>query len=714
MEPRVQNYLRFLSPVLVGVGLLFIPLLGDLHIESAILASLVGCFWAGLKACNPSSETEDFFTALRIGGTLFLVGLPLLLYAVFTGCFSIDGLAFWLLFPLPSVYFGYAVGRIFRSWNVPYRRLLTILVLSAVGFGILIYELLTFPQVYFYNHVWGGWPGPIYDEVIQVTGSDVFFRSLTVLWAILLWHIPILNKDKYAKLIVGFAAVSILIGYMQLTEFGVISPRSHLQNVLGGHKTTEHFELYFDERLYSDYEVDLLAKEHEFYFRQISERLELSPRDTSHKIESYLYAHPWQKKKLVGAKFTSYVPVWLQQDQLHITKQQTVQSLRHELVHVLAKQFGNWYNASWSVGLIEGIAVAIDGGSSDTSTIDQLVVSQKPYPTARELEQSFSIVGFYSGRSGVNYTTSGSFVNYLMENYPIESLKQAYAKGHISEAYGVDWEILAKEWQQALDTVKTDTVDYRVASRIFGIPSLFEQKCPHVISDFAKAWDNYQFHLASKDTAEALVSLDRAVTKADSAISTKTEWSYRHLVSGNPAKVRKAASLQDSTVDLQLLYADAFALSGDWKPANKHLNQGEKLFAENPDSLLKPALATRNDKWQWQIYRQLTYHHKLPDKASFSEANDRTKVRALRKSIEQEQWERFEMYAEQILNSSLQQLYFDDYQFMIHHLTFRGSTKLASRLIEKLSAIPLRNRYRERLQQEKEWIEFLQSDDMAN
>lgn len=694
--------------LLIGVFLLFIPLLGDFHIESAMLASLVGCFWAGIRACN-SSETEDFFVALRIGGTLFLVCLSLLINAIFTGCFSIDGLAFWLLFPLPSVFFGYAVGRLFRSWNVPYRRLLTVFVLITVGFGILIYELLNYPQVYFFNHVWGGWPGPIYDEAVRVSGSAVFFRSLTVLWAVLLWHIPLLNKEKYAKWIVGFAAVSILIGNTQLAEFGVTTPRIHLQHVLSGQKTTDHFELYYDQRLYSDYEIDLLAKEHEFYFKQIADQLELPPRDSADKIESYLYAHPWQKKELVGAKFTSYVPVWLQQDQLHIAKQQIATSLRHELVHILAKQFGNWYNASWSAGLIEGLAVAVDGGSSGTSTIDQLVVSQETYPTAQELEQMFSLWGFYSGRSGVNYTTSGSFVRYLMENHPIEPLKQAYATGRISEAYGVGWETMAEDWKQSLDTIETDTVDQQVASRVFGIPSLFEQKCPHVISDFAKAWDNYQFYLANRDTAEALTFLNQAVAKADSAIPAKTEWSYRHLVIGDPAKVRKAASLQDSTVDLQLLYADAFALSKNWEQANQHLKRAKNLFAENPDSLLKPAIETRNDKRQWQIYRQLTYHRKLPDAATFSEANHRTKVRALRQVIKREQWQRFEPFAKQMLNDRFQQLYFDDYLMIIHHLAFRDKTNLASRLIEKLSEMPLRVRYRERLQQEKDWIKFLQS-----
>jgi hypothetical protein len=700
---------KIIAPILIGIALLFIPLVGDFHIESALLVSLVGCFWGGIQASNKSAE-RDFYAALRIAGYLFLIGFPLLVNALFTGCFSMHGLAFWLLFPLPSVFFGYAVGRLIRSLHLPYTKVITVGVLIFIGVGILLIELLTYPQVYFFNHVWGGWPGPIYDEVVRVNGATVFFRMLTLLWAALLWHIPDLDKDRYTKWIVGFSVVAILISYTQLTEFGVNSPRSYLQKVLGGHHSTEHFELYYDQRLYSDYEIDLLAKEHEFYFDQIANRLDLPPRDSTHKIESYLYGHAWQKKQLVGAKFTSYVPVWLEQDQLHIAKQQIQSSLKHELVHVMAKEFGNWFNASWSIGLIEGIAVAVDGGPSSTSTIHQVVVSEKPYPTAKELQRAFSFWGFYGGRSGVNYTTSGSFVRFLIQNYPIEYLKEAYQTGNVQQAYQTDWYTLTNEWNAMLDTVEVDSLDQRVARRIFGMRSLFEKECPHVVSDFATTHDNYRFSLANQDTVQALHFLDEALIEADSAEPIKTEWSYRNLIEGHSEKVRQATTFSDTTVDLQLLYADAFALSDSWKEAEAHLSKGQKLFAEHPDSLLKPALETRSNRRQWAIYRQMTYDNMLPDSAAFNIAIHRTKIRSVRKAIEQERWDKMKLYAGQLLEESLQQKYFDDYQQLIHHLAFHNKMNLAEQLMEQLKDLPLRNRYRERLQQGWEWIQFLKGN----
>src|SRR5699024_4798322 len=259
------------------------------------------------------------------------------------------------------------------------------------------------PQVFCLSHVWGGWLGASYDEAVTLSSSALFFRAITLLWAVLLWHIPSLNHQRIALWIVILTAVALSFCYTQLAEMGVISPPEHIQTVLGGSKSTTHFNIYYDEASFSEKEIALIAREHEFYLRQVTQRLELELPDSNHKIASYLYAHPWQKKKLVGAKFTSYVPIWLSQDQLHIARPQLKNSLKHEMVHIIAKQFGNrLFNGSWSIGLIEGLAVAVDGGSSPTTTLDQLVVSEKPYPTPDKLQHAFSFSGFYGGRSGVN------------------------------------------------------------------------------------------------------------------------------------------------------------------------------------------------------------------------------------------------------------------------------------------------------------------------
>src|SRR5699024_3537661 len=104
-----------------------------------------------------------------------------------------------------------------------------------------------------------------------------------------------------------------------LPQLDIVSPRGYIQKQLGGRKETSHFTIYFEKKHFTQDEIELAGLEHEFYFQQITQALQLNGKKfKKNKIESYLYANAQQKKRLTGAKFTSYVPVWLQQDQLHI------------------------------------------------------------------------------------------------------------------------------------------------------------------------------------------------------------------------------------------------------------------------------------------------------------------------------------------------------------------------------------------------------------
>ncbi|MGK7371536.1 MAG: hypothetical protein ACNS64_15100, partial [Candidatus Halalkalibacterium sp. M3_1C_030] len=299
MKSAFFKYYHRLIPIVLGLVALEIPLLCDFHIESALLAAFAGCFWAGWKASENKSKGRDISTAISILGYLYLFGMPLLVYALLTGCFSLHGLGFWILYPVPSVFFGLATGRLARIRDIPKGSFLTIMVLLSVAFGSLIIEFYSFPQVYFYNHVWGGWPGPIYDETVQVTMSLIYFRLLTLFWIVLLWNIPNITKTNYAKWMVLSSVLAMALCYTKLPELGIITPTSYLQEQLGGLRQTPHFTLYYDKNYFTEDEINLLAKEHEFYFQQISSSLELSKYPSDRKIESYLYAHPWQKKELV-------------------------------------------------------------------------------------------------------------------------------------------------------------------------------------------------------------------------------------------------------------------------------------------------------------------------------------------------------------------------------------------------------------------------------
>src|SRR5699024_7331686 len=172
---------KAIVPILIGIILVPIPLLGSFHIESAILAVLIGCFWAGWISCE-KQEKNDCREGLTISGYLYLAGTPLLVASLINGCFSIDGLGFWLLLPLPSVFLGYAIGRLLRIWDIRYRRFITVFSLNFVVFGILIIEFYNYPRVYVFNYVSLDWPVQNNDEEVAIYSKVIFFRVYTGLW----------------------------------------------------------------------------------------------------------------------------------------------------------------------------------------------------------------------------------------------------------------------------------------------------------------------------------------------------------------------------------------------------------------------------------------------------------------------------------------------------------------------------------------------------
>lgn len=700
-------YISLWLPALIGLLLLPVPLLGNFHIESALLAALVGCFWAGVSACSLRGENSDWNQIGFTLGRLYLVGLPLLCYAIFTGCFSWSGFDFWVLYPIPSVLFGYSFGRMLRLWSVPYRRWITILFLLFVAIGILLIEFFNLPQVYFFNNVWGGWPGPIYDETVTVSWSLVFFRGITLLWTGLFWLLPLFKKTKLAKSTIFSCVFGLIMGYSFFPKLGITSPPSYIQKQLGGVKETSHFIIYYAKTDFTPSEINMVALEHEFYFQQIVKKLNLNEDFYNNKkIESYLYATARQKNKYTGAKFTSYVPVWLEEDQLHIAKQQ-LGSLKHELVHVLAKQFGNrLLNANWSIGLVEGLAVALAGNVSSRSTIHQIVAAEKPWPDVSQMKNVFSFLGFYGGRSTVNYATTGSFVRYLLNHYPVIYFKKAYSSGEISQSYLPNFGELVNGWHQFLETVVVDSLDQQVAARLFSIPSIFEQACPHVLTPMAQHLQDYRYYLTVKDSAASLRELTALTNISPQNEFIRNQWLSLSLKMGHINEVLALDKNQIIAIPSKLLYADALALNGEWKKAALII----KNAVANIDSIsfmLQQNIIFRQKRFLWQYYLDLVYNNHAFKYDYSRKLNYFLKILTIEEAIEHERWQQFNSYANKIVEKPLNSHFFDVYMEITHYLAFYQKFALNLRYTNKLSKLPLRKRYKQRLHEEKQWMEFL-------
>ena len=407
--------------------------------------------------------------------------MPLLISDIAHGCYSFDGLAFWITVPLPAALFGLATGRL--SSMMDFKNALLPALLFWLFFLLIptLYEFLNFPQLFFFNQIWGYWPGPIYDETVLFPEKLLLFRLSTFAWIGILWTLPAVTENKTAKTITLLGALFLVLFYMNASKAGFISTEKYIANKLGGIHSTQHFRIIYDPAVADKDSIQKIGELHEAYLNEITGILELDPENyQSDPILSFIYPGSDKKKQLTGAGDTNYVPVWLDRDQMHITFNDLAGVLKHEMVHVVAKQFGNRFGASSSIGLVEGLAVAIDPKRFREVSIDQIVAASDTLPGTSELEKLFGFTGFYRQPGIVSYTVTGSFVRHILKELPPAEIRAAYRNGSIGEILKSDGGIIVESWHRYLKTVPVDSAAIEMSEAVYASESIFTKKCPRL------------------------------------------------------------------------------------------------------------------------------------------------------------------------------------------------------------------------------------------
>lgn len=93
----------YLLSLAFGVLLLLIPLLRDVHLESAFLVSILITFWGGWKSAR-LTRNKDLKLLCKGFIYLLMIVLPLLLHGLINDCLTLDGLMIWALLPIPSLF----------------------------------------------------------------------------------------------------------------------------------------------------------------------------------------------------------------------------------------------------------------------------------------------------------------------------------------------------------------------------------------------------------------------------------------------------------------------------------------------------------------------------------------------------------------------------------------------------------------------------------
>jgi tetratricopeptide (TPR) repeat protein len=490
-----------------------VPLLDYLGYEFSALFAFIAACASGLLTIRPVKESlgEPGETPLprraaRAAGacaavSLLLLAIPLVIIsgnALFVrNCSMVEGLAFFTLLAPVSALFGVSLGFFCAVTFVHPRRLFVLscflLLLYSAGLGYFT------PAVYSYNFLYGYFPGLTYDEVIPLSRTLVLFRLLTLfVSAVLLWMGMITVTDlipaaapgrgRLRTLVAGLvsgerrirsAAIACALAgfYLFRCDLGFESTASYIRRTLGAEMRTEHFILYYSPASFTADEIQQAAREHEFRLGQVLDAFSL-PRGVF--FESYIYPSAEVKQRLIGAGNTDIAKPW--SGQIHISRQSLEGSLKHELVHAAAAPFGiPVIRASLSTGLVEGLAMAVDGEWGNR-TVHEYAAAIREAGIAPPIEGIMSFWGFASHQSSVSYVLAGSFCRYLIDRYGMRNLTLVYRSLDFMGVYGRSLPELAVEWEGYLDRVPLDDVDQDGVDALFRRVPIFRKVCARVLA----------------------------------------------------------------------------------------------------------------------------------------------------------------------------------------------------------------------------------------
>lgn len=566
-------------------------LFGILHVESAAVVAGVAFFASGLAAFALFRQGEPVEVVL--GRMATLLAVPWLLLTVslawHPNCGYALGLLLFATFTVPSVALAVALAFALDASRLRFPRA------SFLGIGVTVallpvaFDLGLHPQFYTYNPVWGGVLGPIYDEELAIRPGLFFAKGLTLWWAVGLWLIGRRAEVRRAgggeeghALGLGLLMVAFVVagGTLAGPWLGTTTPAWRIQEQLGARLDGEGFTLYFDPDALPESAARAVADEAAYRLHQHAEALELDRLDP---VAIYLYPDPETRAALTGSRTTSVAPVWLPTAQVHLLQDRAEAHLAHELAHAVARQFGMpVLRASPAVGLVEGLAVALEPPSGRPPPHAQVAAALADERTrvvygdslGAAVARQLTVRGFWGGRGAVGYTTMGSFVRFLLDEYGAEPVKTAYRTGRF-DAFSKPLRELAAEWEAFVRALPVEPEATTVAAARFAVPSLFEVRCPHHVPRATRLLRRGFAAMDEGNADAARDALDRALVTDSSRADVLAAWARLALLDGREdeatARLEAAADSLAPVVILSRL-SDAYRLAERAEPADSLLD----------------------------------------------------------------------------------------------------------------------------------------------
>lgn len=584
-----------------------IPLFNYLGFEFSALSGIVVSFLAGfyLLHIRKKSQVVDslipFFLKLCAALLIALV-IPisiLSLNAIWVkNCSYIQGVKLFGVIVIPSLFFTTSLSLLISSvfsrlWKTSF---IVIFLFLLAG---IVFETFAKPQIYSFNHIIGFFPGVTYDEKLDFESRLLIYRISTFAWTLFFLAsaeitfclkrgpqktIGFLNRLKAATvkwkeiLLLGFSGLLIFYFGLYSEELQLSSSKESLRKDLGGIYETEKIILIYPKNKLSVEEAEDLARLHDFYITQIAMELRTLQ---IRKIESYVYESSDQKGRLIGASGTNIAKPWLWQ--VHINLQDVPQSLKHELVHVMAAEFGfPLLRIGLNPGLIEGTAMAVERTAYD-ETIHHLAAQAFDIGLNPKMDDLFSVMGFIRTQPALSYPLAGSFCRFLIDQFGIRKFKLLYRTGDFKDVYNKDLNRLVWEWRRLLNRYAITPEKREKAEYLFKRPSIFTKECARVLADLnsksRQFLDEGRFEEALEKSQEVLRLSNNPVaimTGATALFKLKQYEECADLITG----ASRDSTMRRLLLPLMMMLGDTYWALGDLSAARTEYERAKSILIQ--------------------------------------------------------------------------------------------------------------------------------------
>jgi tetratricopeptide (TPR) repeat protein len=476
-----------------------------LTIPTAFISGILSILWMRDHRAAPLTRR----TWLSVIGDYLLVN-AILLVIPFTvislnafavkNCAYGTGVMYFILLPVVTMVFSVSlalvIGSLFRKAIV-----ITVAAVTAILSHIVLITV-TQPQLFAYNFILGFFPGITYDETLTDITALVIYRQFTIVAALMLFSLffvilrAVVPGDRFGNSlrniqrsfrsdtmlwsIIGVCIVLLSIAHLYRHQMGFEHSATDIQSVLGRRSESSHFIMYYHSRGYSAEEMQRTKAEAEFHYRKLTDAMKLKE-NGQRKIEIFIYPNGEWKQRFIGTTNTNIAKPWKRE--IHLTAATFRTTFRHELVHILAAEFGiPLIRASTRMGLNEGLAVALDWDEG-LFTPHHYAAGIVRMNGLEHAERLFTFTGFAAQSSTYAYLVSGSFIRYLLDRYGIERVRHVFPNGNFMGSFGESRESLIGDWKAFLKTVDDSELPPETVRSLFGQQSIFYKTCAREVAD---------------------------------------------------------------------------------------------------------------------------------------------------------------------------------------------------------------------------------------